>query len=264
MTELLEKLQAGTPEAIGHALAVAVLVLIGWLFYRYLIGSLHRLLVRVGVSPGVVSFLSNTVRALLVCSVVLAVLRQLGVETTSLIALLGAAGAALLLSLQGFMGNFAAGLVVLGQRTVRLGDFIEVGDVRGAVVEMQAFHVLVETPERVLVSLPNTLLMSAPMRNHSALPTRRIQWLLPAPVNRDLGPLKEALASRLLQDARILKQPSPAVLVRDWAMDKQTLAVQAWTASADALAVQEQLLEPLGRAVERWIEEGRKAAPAGP
>jgi small conductance mechanosensitive channel len=260
MAELQEKFWDNLPASIKQVLSVLALVLAGWLFYRYLVGSLHKLLVRMGVSPGVVSFLFNTARALLVCAVVLAVLGQFGVQTTSLLALLGAGGAAVLLSLQGFLGNFAAGLVLLGQRMVRLGDTIEAGDVRGQVVEMLALHVVIETPEQVRVTLPNSLLVNGPMRNHSALPTRRVQWLLPIPAGLDLPPLKEALRAALRADERVLPEPPPDLFLREWAADKQTLAVQAWTRAPNAQVVQDHLLEALGKVVAERIAEGKKPA----
>jgi small conductance mechanosensitive channel len=254
MSDFWDKIQASLPLWSARLAAVFVLLVAAWLFDRFFIKSLHRLLVRAGAAAGAVSFLFNTARAVLLCAVLLAVLQQLGIETTSVVAVLGVAGAALALSLQGFMGNFAAGLVLLGERMLRLGDMIEVGDIRGRVVEIQTLHVVVETVEHVRVTLPNTLLINSPFRNHSAFPTRRVQWLLPVPLGIELDPIKEELAACLLADARVLKEPAPAVIVRDWALDKQTLAVQAWTASADALAVQDQLLEALGKVMEGRVK----------
>jgi small conductance mechanosensitive channel len=263
MSDYWDKIQANLPLWSARLAAVVVLLLAGWLFDRLFIRSLHRLLVRTGVAAGAVSFLFNTARAVLLCAVVLAVLQQLGVETTSVVAVLGVAGAALALSLQGFMGNFAAGLVLLSERMLRLGDVIEVGDVRGWVVEIQTLHVVVETAEHVRVTLPNTLLVNGPFRNHSTLPTRRVQWLLPVPLGIDLGPIKEDLTAALLTDARVQREPAPTVFVRDWTLDKQTLAVQAWTASANAQDVQDQLLEALGKAVEGHLKPPSAAtAPA--
>jgi small conductance mechanosensitive channel len=254
MPDLWDKIQANLPIWSAHLAAVGVLLLAAWLFDRFFIRALHRLLLRTGVAAGAVSFLFNTARAILLVAVVLAVFQQLGVETTSMVALLGVTGAALALSLQGFMGNFAAGLVLLGERMLRLGDTIEVGDVRGQVVELQTFHIVIETAERVRVSVPNTLLINGPFGNHSALPTRRVQWLLPVPVGIDLAPIKEDLGACLLQDARVLREPAPVVFVRDLALDKQTLAVQAWTASTNAQSVQDQLLEALGKVMERHVK----------
>jgi small conductance mechanosensitive channel len=260
MSDFWDRIQASLPLWSARLAAVALLLLAAWLFDRFFIRALHRVLVRAGAAAGAVSFLFNTARAILLCAVILAVFQQLGIETTSVVAVLGVAGAALALSLQGFMSNFAAGLVLLGERMLRLGDLIEVGDVRGVVVEIQTLHIIVETAERVRVSLPNTLLINGPFRNHSALPTRRVQWLLPVPLGIDLGPIREELTTRLLADDRVLREPAPVVFVRDWALDKQTLAVQAWTSSANAQAVQDQMLESLGKVMERHVKPPSAAA----
>jgi small conductance mechanosensitive channel len=166
---------------------------------------------------------------------------------------------AIALSLQGSLANFASGLVVLAFRLVRVGDHVEVGDVRGRVRELLPFHVVVETADNQRVTLPNTLLTGGPVRNHSALPLRRVQWTLSVPARFDLEAVKEALRARLRAEPRVLPEPVAQVFVQEWADDKRTLAVQAWVATADYLDVQQQLLEELGRA----LEAGRPAeAPA--
>src|SRR5262249_58081401 len=113
--------------------------------------------------------------------------------TASLLALLGAAGLAVALSLQGALANFASGLVLLAFRMVRLGDQIEVGDVRGRVREMLPFHVVLETADNQRITVPNTLLTNGPVRNHSALPDRRVQWTLPVSGRADLAAARAAL-----------------------------------------------------------------------
>jgi small conductance mechanosensitive channel len=235
---------------IPHAAAVVLILAAGLLFARYLIGPIQRGLERVGVSPVTLSFVVNTLRAGLFLAIVLAVLQQLGVVTTSLLALLGASGAAVALSLNTTMANFAAGLVLLGNRMVRLRDVIEIGDVRGQVVELQPFHVVVITADQVRVTLPNSLLINGPLRNHSALPTRRVQWILPIPDGAEISAARSALLARLQADSRILPTPAPSAFVSDWLADRRVLTVQAWTASADASAVQEGMLEELGRTVQ--------------
>src|SRR5215469_14729333 len=156
-----------------------LIVLLGWIANRLLIGPLRRLLDRSHLDASVASFLVNSVRTAIILVVLLAVLQQFGLETTSLLTLLGTAGLAVALSLQGSLANFASGLMVLAFRTVRLGDSIEVGDVRGRVSEMLPFHIVVETLDNQRITLPNTLLTSGPVRNNTYLPARRVQWMLP-------------------------------------------------------------------------------------
>jgi small conductance mechanosensitive channel len=250
MNELWQTVQANAVPGAGHALAVVLILAAAWLFSRYLITPLQRLLERLHIAPGSASFLVNSLRAMLLLAVVLAVLQQLGVVTTSLLALLGASGAAIAISLNSTMANFAAGLVLLANRMVRMGDIIEVGDVRGQVVELLPFHVVVVTADHLRVTLPNSVLINGPLRNHSSLPTRRVQWSLPIPANLDLEAIKEALRARLLADPRVHREPAPTLFVGDWSLERRLLVVQAWTATADAPAVQEQMLEELGRTVQ--------------
>jgi small conductance mechanosensitive channel len=183
-------------------------------------------------------------------AVLLAVLQQLGVALTSLVALLATAGLAVALSLQSSLSNFAAGMQVLAFRLVRVGDLVEVGDARGRVAELLPFHVVLITADNQRITLPNTLLVGGPVRNHSALPVRRAQWALPLGPQEDLAAAREALRNRLRADARILGEPAPQVYVRDWGRDQRTLAVEAWTTTADYPAVQQDLLEGLGEVVE--------------
>jgi small conductance mechanosensitive channel len=229
--------------------AVSILV-IGWLALRFLITPLRGLLERSRVDPSTASFLTSTARTLLVVAVLLAVLQELGVQTTSLLALLGAAGLAVALSLQNSLANFAAGLLLLSFRLVRVGDLVEVGDIRGYVTEMLPFHVVIVTLDNQRVTVPNTTLTNGPVRNHSVLPTRRAQWSLPLLLQDDFNRVSEALRNRLLADARVLKEPAPQLFIQDWAPDKRTLVVQAWTTTRDHQAVQQEMLEVLGMTLE--------------
>jgi small conductance mechanosensitive channel len=230
----------------GHVLGAIVILVAGWLAMRILIGPFRRLLGRSHMDPSVASFLANSARTAVVVVVLLAVLQQLGVPMASLLTLVGAAGLAIALSLQGSLANFASGLLVLAFRMVRVGDLIELGDVRGRVTELLPFHTVVVTLDNQRVTLPNTLLTTSPLRNHSALPTRRVQWTLPLSVRDDLAAVQEALVAQVRADPRILAEPAPDAHVRDWSEEKRVLVLEAWTATADHLAVQQDVLEKLG------------------
>jgi small conductance mechanosensitive channel len=238
--------QEAVQHGAGETLKVLAILAVGWLALRYLVAPLSRLRARGRVDPSTASFLVNTARAAILAGVLLAVLQGLGVPTASLLALLGAAGLAVALSLQNSLANFAAGLLVLSFRIVRLDDLVEVGDFRGRVAEMLPFHIVLITADNQRITVPNTLLMSGGVRNHSALPLRRAEWLLPLTARDDLAAVKEALRARLLADPRILGEPVPHLFEQQWADDKRVLAVQAWSATANYPAVQQDLLEALG------------------
>src|SRR6516165_5535834 len=221
-----------------RAAGAILILLIGWIANRLLVGPLRRLLDRSRLDVSVASFLANSARTAILLVVLLAVLQQFGMETTSLLTLLGTAGLAVALSLQGSLANFASGLVLLAFRTVRVGDWIEVGDVRGRVSEMLPFHIVLETLDNQRITVPNTLLTNGPVRNNTFLTSRRVQWTLPLGSVEDLDAVKAALRTRLQAEPRIRHDPPPQIYVQDWGADKRTLMVTSWTATGDYLAVQ--------------------------
>jgi small conductance mechanosensitive channel len=234
---------------IGRVIGAAVILLVGMVILKLVIAPLRRLLQRGRMESSGASFFANTARGLILAVVVIGVLGQLGVETTSLLAILAAAGLAIALSLQNMLSNFTAGLLLLAFRMVRVGDVIDVGGFRGRVSDLFPFHVVLITEDNQSVTLPNTLLTSGGVRNFTALPLRRTQWLLPVKPDADLATAKSILLQRVQADPRVLRHPPPRVFVQEWAADRRVLAVQAWTSATDQVAVQEELLEPLGLAL---------------
>jgi small conductance mechanosensitive channel len=254
MEEWLKALEKDLPHLVNRLAGAVLIVVLGFIALRFLFAPLRRLVDRSRLDPAVGSFLFNTLRTLFLVAVLLAVLQQLGVETTSLLALLGAAGLAIALSLQQSLANFASGLIVLAFRIVRLNDHIEVGDVRGRVCELLPFHVVIESLDNQRITVPNSLLTNGPVRNNSALPRHRLQWALPVSPRHDLARVKEALRARALADDRVLKEPAPQVFVQEWADDKRVVAVQAWVLTEHVLAVQQGLLEELGKALPAPVD----------
>jgi small conductance mechanosensitive channel len=238
-------------EAAWRLGAAALVFVVGWLALRLLTGPLRRALGRSRIDPAAAAFLVNSARAALLCGVLLTALNQLGVPTASLLTLLGAAGLAVALSLQGSLANFASGLVLLWFRSVHVGDWIEVGDARGRVVDLLPFHVVLVTADHQRLNVPNTLLTNGVLRNHTAMLTRQARWALPVAAATDLDAAKRALQDRLLADPRVLREPPPAVFVQEWGVDRRVLGVTAWTAAEDLEAVQRELLEALGRRLDR-------------
>jgi small conductance mechanosensitive channel len=250
MDQFWEMIRQPALDYAGRALGAALILVVGWLAVHFLVGPLRRLLTRSRADPSVASFLLNTARSAILVVVILGVLQQFGISTTSLLTLLGAAGLAIALSLQGSLANFASGLLILSFRMMRIGDLVELGDIRGRVTELNPFHVVLVTLDNQRVTVPNTSFTGGPVRNNSALPLRQVRWTLPLAASRDLAAAKEALRARLQADRRILAEPPPQVYVQDWADDKRVLAVTAWTATSDYQAVQQDLLETLGTSLQ--------------
>jgi small conductance mechanosensitive channel len=114
---------------------------------------------------------------------------------------------------------------------------------------MLPFHVVVNTLDNQRITVPNTLLTSTPVRNNSFLPRRRVHWALPLAAADDLEAAKAALRERLRAEPRLLADPAPQVYVREWALDRRVLGIDAWVDTGDYLAVQQNLLEQLGKAL---------------
>ena len=252
MDDMGERIKQLVTDYGDRALGVLVILAAGWLLIRFLIGPLRRLLAHSRFDPTVASFLVNSARTLLWVAILLAVLNQLGVATTSLLTLLGGVALAVALSLQGSLANFASGLLILAFRIVRVGDLVETGDLRGRVAELLPFHAVLVTADNQRVTIPNTTLTTAAVRNLSALPTPRAEWTLPLTARDDLAAVKEALLARLRADGRILPEPPPVFYVKEWSDDKRVLAIGAWTNTADYVVVQQQLLEELGLGLEDY------------
>src|SRR3954454_4587616 len=142
----------------GRVLDATVIVAFGLFALRYLFAPFRRLLERGKVDPATVSFLANSLRALLLVVIVIGVLQQFGVETTSLLTVLAASGLAVALSLQNALSNFTAGLILLSFRLLRVGDIVESGTFRGRVTEILPFHVILLTDDQQVVAVPNSAL----------------------------------------------------------------------------------------------------------
>jgi small conductance mechanosensitive channel len=234
-----------------HVLGALFILLLAWFGDRYLKSPLKQFLGRSHLDPTAASFLTNSARAIFFLVVILAVLQQLGIQTVSFLTLLGAAGVAVALSLQSSLANLASGILILSFRMVRVGDTIEIGELRGKVAELLPLHVVLVTQDNQRVTVPNTLLTNGPMRNHTALPVRRLQWTLPLRLEDDLSTVKANLLGRLAEDQRILTDPAPEIYVQEWSLDKRVLFVGAWTSVENFIDLQHQKLETLGAAVDQ-------------
>jgi small conductance mechanosensitive channel len=234
-----------------------VLLVLGWLVYRLLFRPIRRMLERSRLGPIVVGYLAALIQTAFAIVLILAVLHQLGVQTVSLVTLLGAAGLALALSLQGVLSNFTSGLLLFSYRMFRVGDLIEVGELRGRVSEMLPFHLVLTTPDNQKIMVPNSMLTGGAVRNNSAFPHRRVQWTLAIKPQDELSVVREALRTCLLGRAGVLAEPPPHIHVQEWTDDKRVLAITAWTSPENVDNLRNDTLEELGRC----LEDVRKNSP---
>jgi len=184
-----------------------------------------------------VGFGRNIIYMALFVFVVLAALNQLGVETTSFIAVIGASGLAIGLALQGSLSNFAAGVMLVFFRPFKVGDFVEAGGTSGTVEEIMLFTTLLSTPDNKAVFVPNGSIISGNIINYSRHDTRRVDMVFGCSYDDDMILAKKLLTDIIEVDHRILKDPAPTIAMRELADSSVNFVVRPWVKSADYWSV---------------------------
>ena len=190
-------------------------------------------------------FVSNLARMLLMLFVIIAAIHQLGIQTASLIALLGAAGLAVGLALQGSLSNFAAGVLIVLFRPYKVGDWIEGGGVSGAVEEVQILTTVLKTGDNKRVIIPNSQIMGTTITNYSANDTRRVDLVVGVSYNDDLDKVRKELESLVAADDRILKDPAVTIAVSELADSSVNFVLRPWVDTADYWGVYFDLTEAI-------------------
>ncbi|MFV0275966.1 MAG: mechanosensitive ion channel family protein [Parahaliea sp.] len=208
---------------------------------RFIVGMIMRALEKImskrGTDEVLTRFVSSIIRWVLLLFVVIAALSQLGVDTTSLIALLGAAGLAIGLALQGSLSNFAAGVMLIVFRPFSKGDFVEAGGAAGIIEGIGIFTTTLVTPDNKEIIVPNGAILSNNITNYSARPTRRVDMVFGISYDDDIRKARSILEGILADDPRVLKDPEPVVALGALADSSLNFVVRPWVKSADYWAV---------------------------
>jgi small conductance mechanosensitive channel len=199
------------------------------------------------------SFMSNIAYVALVAFVIIAALSHLGIQTTSFIAIIGAAGLAIGLSLQNSLSNFASGVMIIAFRPFKVGDFIEAGGISGVVEGIQIFSTQMRTGDNKAIIVPNSNITGGNITNYSTKDTRRVDMVFGIGYNDDLKKAKELLMELVQSDKRILKEPEPLVAVSELADSSVNFVVRPWTKKEDYSAVKFDFTEAVKL---RFDEEG--------
>ncbi len=224
------------PWAIRIAIAVAIFY-VGRIVVTRIVAIVEKLMRARDMDEILVKFLSSILRWVLLLFVVIAALSQLGIDTTSLVALLGAAGLAIGLSLQSSLGNFAAGVMLIVFRPFTKGNFVEAGGATGVVDKISIFTTTLTTPDNREVIVPNGAILGNNITNFSALPTRRVDMVFGISYDDDIRKAKALLEEIIGADERILPEPAPVIAVGELADSSVNFVVRPWVNSADYWAV---------------------------
>ena len=223
--------------------AAVVIFYIGRLVAKAVSRFLEKALLGRSVDKAVVSFIASIVYAMILIATVLMALSQVGVQTTSFIAILGAAGLAVGLALQGSLANFASGILIILFRPFKSGDFIEAGGVTGTVDKIEIFQTIMKTPDNKLVIVPNAQITGGAITNYSAEPIRRVDLVIGISYDSDLRKAKQILQQIISEDARVLPEPASVISVAALADSAVNINVRPWVNSADYWGVYWDTLE---------------------
>jgi small conductance mechanosensitive channel len=226
-------------------LAALAIFIIGRWIAKLVRGGIKRMMERAKVEPIITGFVSSIAYIALLAFVVIAALGQLGIQTTSFIAILGAAGLAIGLALQGSLANFAAGFLMIIFRPFKVGDFIEGAGVAGVVEEIQIFTTTLKTGDNKIIIIPNAKLAGDNITNYSAQDTRRVDMTVGVSYDADLSKVKSVLLDIIGKEARILPDPAPMVAVAELADSSVNLVVRVWTKTGDYWGVKFDMTETI-------------------
>ena len=243
--ELLNTLQStGIEFGIDFVIAIAIFY-VGRLIVGFITSALHKLMQAQDFDKTLETFICSLVRFALLTFVIIAAISQIGVETTSLIALLGAAGLAVGLALQGSLSNFAAGVLIVLFRPYKAGDFVEAAGISGSVEEVQILTTILKTPDNRRVIVPNSQIMNSVVTNYSANDKRRIDMLVGVSYADDLDKVRKNIQELVAADKRILSDPPCTVAVSELADSSVNFVVRPWVNTADFWAVKFDLTEAI-------------------
>jgi len=181
----------------------------------------------------VVSFLAGIIKAIIIIASILMALTHLGVQTTSFVAILGAAGLAIALSLQGSLGNFASGVLIMIYHPFKSGDYVDAGGIAGTVQRIELFTTVLKTPDNKMVIVPNSQITGSAITNFSQEPIRRVDMVIGVSYEADLKKTKEVLMNVIKSDERTLQDPEPRVAVTALNDSSVDFIVRPWVNSGD-------------------------------
>ena len=220
------------PWGIRIALALAIFY-IGRMVVAAIVKVTEKFMTSRGMDDILVKFLCSILRWVLLLFVVIASLSQLGIDTTSLVALLGAAGLAIGLSLQSSLSNFASGVMLIVFRPFTKGDFVEVAGTSGSVDNISIFTTTLTTPDNKEVIVPNGAVIGNNITNYSARDTRRVDMVFGIGYDDDIKKAKALLEQIIAADDRVLAEPEPVVALGELADSSVNFLVRPWVNSAD-------------------------------
>ncbi|MEN7343802.1 MAG: mechanosensitive ion channel domain-containing protein [Pseudomonadota bacterium] len=249
-TKIMETLQTtGVDLAISVASAIAIFI-IGRIIVKMILSGVRKIMNRVDLDETLERFLLNILSVVLTLIVVMAAIQQLGVDVTSFVAILGAAGLAVGLALQGSLANFAAGVLIVFFKPYRTGDFIEAAGIAGVVDQVSIFNTILTTPDNRRIVVPNANVTNGAITNYSAMDTRRIDLVIGVGYDDDLKKAREVLQTVIDNEKRILPEPATTIAVSELGDSSVNFVVRPWVKTSEYWPVRFALTENIKMALD--------------
>ena len=224
--------------------AIAIFIIGRWVAKGVRAG-VRRMMKKTDVDPIVIGFVGSITYIALLAFVIIAALGQLGIQTTSFIAILGAAGLAVGLALQGSLANFAAGFLMIIFRPFKVGDFIEGAGVSGVVDTIQIFTTTLKTGDNKTIIIPNAKLSGDNIINYSAQTKRRVDMTVGVAYDADLSKVRDVLKDIISKESRVHSDPEPLIAVAELADNSVNFVVRVWTDTGDYWGVKFAMTETI-------------------
>lgn len=241
MNENIESLLHQAPEVIVTYGIKIVLAIVVYIVGKWVAGGIssliHKTLNARKVDPTVSQFTKNIVFYALLTMVIVAALGQLGVQTASFVAIIGAAGLAVGFALQGSLSNFASGVLLILFRPFKIGDYVEAGGAAGVVKEISIFSTILNTPDNKTVIISNSSVMGSNITNFSTQPERRVDFTVGVSYNADLDLVRSELTAIASEDSRILQDKGITIGVAELADSSINFVFRVWANTPDYWAV---------------------------
>jgi len=232
-------------------ISAAILFVIGWWTIKLIKKLIMRVMVKREMEPTLSKFLADILIWTLKILLFVTVISRLGVENSSFVAIIGAAGLAIGLSLQGSLSNFAGGVLIIMFKPFKVGDFIEAQGVSGTVKQIQIFVTQLATVDNQTIFVPNGALSNGTIINYTYATTRRADLTVGISYNSDIKKAKELIFEILNNHPLILKDPEPMVLVKDLAESSINLAVRPWSEIENFFVMRSEVLEQVKNAFDK-------------
>ena len=230
---LLQKIYEYLAEYGLKVVGALIIFLIGRWLAKIISRWIEKALIKSRIDKTLATFIKNLANIVLLVVVIMAAVTPLGIETAQFAVILGAAGLAVGLALQGSLSNFASGFLMIIFRPFKVGDFIEAAGIKGTVKEIQIFNTIINTPDNVRAIIPNGQITSGNVLNYTINGTRRVDMVIGISYEDDLRTAKNIIENVLASDERILKDPSPTVAVSALADSSVNFVVRPWVNAAD-------------------------------